>query len=149
MPRRNSLSLCTHTRMHSHKHTLQDSLPVLPALCPPHSAFGRVPVMMRYDGDLLSVSPAALGAPLHLVLVDLRAGKDTVAILAGLQVRAAGGRLWYQSDGAGARGRNSCCNRRRRRELGKEVEGCCPGREAGAGGPAEGVQQFGCGGRAC
>lgn len=42
---------------------------------------------MVYDGDLLSVKPAALGgAGLHLVLVDLRAAKDTVAILQGLQV---------------------------------------------------------------
>lgn len=53
-------------------------------------AFGATPVLMTYDGDVLSVAPARLGAPLHLVLVDLRAGKDTVQILAGLQVRAGG-----------------------------------------------------------
>lgn len=53
-------------------------------------AFGSTPVLMTYDGDVLSVAPARLGAPLHLVLVDLRAGKDTVAILAALQVGGAG-----------------------------------------------------------
>jgi hypothetical protein len=40
---------------------------------------------MEYDGDVLRVSRAPLAATLHLVLVDLRASKDTVAILAGLQ----------------------------------------------------------------
>lgn len=43
---------------------------------------------MTYDGDLLHVAPALLGGPLHLVLVDLRAGKDTVEILRALQVGA-------------------------------------------------------------
>lgn len=43
-------------------------------------------VLMTYDSDLLHVEPAVLGAPLHLVLVDLRAAKDTVVILEGLQV---------------------------------------------------------------
>lgn len=74
---------------------LHDSLPLIhampPPCCPaPHSAFGCTPVLLRYDGDLLSVAPAELGAPLHLVLVDLRAAKDTVAILAALQVRGVG-----------------------------------------------------------
>jgi hypothetical protein len=46
----------------------------------------QVPVCMSYDGDALHVRRASLAAPLHLVLVDLRAAKDTVAILRGLQV---------------------------------------------------------------
>lgn len=45
-------------------------------------------MLMTYDGDLLHVAPARLGGPLHLVLVDLRAGKDTVEILRALQVGA-------------------------------------------------------------
>lgn len=48
-------------------------------------AFGCTPVLMTYDGDVLSVAGAAVAAPLHLVLVDLAASKDTVAILEGLQ----------------------------------------------------------------
>ncbi|GAB4820149.1 hypothetical protein N2152v2_007195 [Parachlorella kessleri] len=48
-------------------------------------AFGQVPVLMTYNGDLLGVRPACLGAPLHLVLVDLRASKNTVLILRSLQ----------------------------------------------------------------
>ena len=49
-------------------------------------AFGALPVLMAYDGDVLGVAGAPVAAPLHFVLVDLRAAKDTVAILAGLQV---------------------------------------------------------------
>ena len=48
-------------------------------------AFGTVPVLMRYDGDLLKVEPAQLGATFHMVLVDLKASKDTVQILSKLQ----------------------------------------------------------------
>ncbi len=48
-------------------------------------AFGSVPVVMEYSGDVLKVRPATLGATLHLVLVDLCASKDTVRILEGLQ----------------------------------------------------------------
>lgn len=48
-------------------------------------AFGSTPVLMTYDGDVLSVAGAAVAAPLHLVLVDLAASKDTVVILEGLQ----------------------------------------------------------------
>jgi galactokinase len=48
-------------------------------------AFGTVPVLMRYDGDLLKVEPARLGATFHMVLVDLKASKDTVEILSKLQ----------------------------------------------------------------
>lgn len=48
-------------------------------------AFGTVPVLMRYDGDLLKVEPATLGGTFYLVLVDLMASKDTVEILSKLQ----------------------------------------------------------------
>lgn len=48
-------------------------------------AFGSTPVLMTYDGDVLAVEAAAVGAPLHLVLVDLAAAKDTVIILEQLQ----------------------------------------------------------------
>ena len=48
-------------------------------------AFGTVPVVMRYDGDLLKVEPARLGGTFYLVLVDLMASKDTVEILSKLQ----------------------------------------------------------------
>ena len=48
-------------------------------------AFGAVPVTMTYSGDVLRVRPTQLAATLHLVLVDLRASKDTVAILGALQ----------------------------------------------------------------
>jgi hypothetical protein len=51
-------------------------------------AFGRTPVLMTYDGDVLGVQGAAVGAALHLVLVDLAASKDTVIILEQLQVCA-------------------------------------------------------------
>lgn len=49
-------------------------------------AFGSVPVLMTYDGDVLHVEGATVAAPLHLVLVDLAASKDTVIILEQLQV---------------------------------------------------------------
>lgn len=48
-------------------------------------AFGSTPVSITYDGDILHVERATLGAPLHFVLVDLRASKDTVVILHALQ----------------------------------------------------------------
>ena len=50
-------------------------------------AFGCRPVEMTYDGDVLHVAPIALAVPLHFVLVDLRAAKDTIIILSRLQVR--------------------------------------------------------------
>jgi hypothetical protein len=49
-------------------------------------AFGATPVLMTYDGDLLSVAGAPVAAPLLFVLVDLAASKDTVVILEQLQV---------------------------------------------------------------
>lgn len=48
-------------------------------------AFGQLPVLMKYDGDLLKVTPAKLGKELFIVLVDLNASKSTVEILKSLQ----------------------------------------------------------------
>lgn len=48
-------------------------------------AFGSVPVIMRYDGDILSAKPVELGGTFNIVLVDLKASKSTVEILKGLQ----------------------------------------------------------------
>ena len=47
-------------------------------------AFGQRPVLMTYDGDGLVVEELAVGRDLYLVLVDLRACKDTRRILASL-----------------------------------------------------------------
>jgi len=47
-------------------------------------AYGAL-VAMSYDADILRIAPASLAVPLHMVLVDLKAAKDTTAILQGLQ----------------------------------------------------------------
>lgn len=47
----------------------------------------QAPVLMTFDGDCLKLESVALRCALHLVLVDLAAGKDTVVILRELQVR--------------------------------------------------------------
>ena len=47
-------------------------------------AFGRRVTFLRFDGDDLHVEPLAPAAPLHLLIVDLRRGKDTRRILADL-----------------------------------------------------------------
>lgn len=47
-------------------------------------AFGRRTVRLDFDGDAFDVRPIAVGAPLHLLVVDLCAGKDTRRILADL-----------------------------------------------------------------
>ncbi len=47
-------------------------------------AFGSQPVAMGFDGEALEVEPLRVGADLHLVVVDLRAHKDTRRILADL-----------------------------------------------------------------
>ena len=47
-------------------------------------AYGSQPVLMRFDQDALEVEPVTVGTDLHLVLVDLRARKDTRKILADL-----------------------------------------------------------------
>ena len=83
-------------------------------------AFGCRPVEMTYDGDVLHVAPIALAAPLHFVLVDLRAAKDTVIILSRLQVQTLHGsphpvvlardtvRVLWRRQARGA-GQGSCC----------------------------------------
>eukprot|EP00890_Picochlorum_soloecismus_P002113 jgi/Picsp_1/2902/NSC_01127-R1_galactokinase len=48
-------------------------------------AYGTVPVVLTYDGDLLRIEKARLAQILYIVLVDLHASKDTVEILAALQ----------------------------------------------------------------
>ena len=47
-------------------------------------AFGRRATCLRFDGDGFEVEPLAPAAPLHLLIVDLRRGKDTRRILADL-----------------------------------------------------------------
>jgi hypothetical protein len=48
-------------------------------------AYGTVPVVMTYDGDLLKIEKARLAQTLYIALVDLHASKDTVEILSALQ----------------------------------------------------------------
>ena len=47
-------------------------------------AYGSRPVMMEFDGDSLEVTELACGADFHFIVVDLKARKDTVKILADL-----------------------------------------------------------------
>jgi UTP-glucose-1-phosphate uridylyltransferase/mevalonate kinase len=47
-------------------------------------AYGSRPVMMTFDGDRLDVDELKVGGELHLIIVDLKAGKDTRRILADL-----------------------------------------------------------------
>jgi galactokinase len=47
-------------------------------------AFGRRVTALHFDGDRFEVEPLAVGAELHLLVVDLRRGKDTRRILADL-----------------------------------------------------------------
>jgi galactokinase len=47
-------------------------------------AYGRRVTWLRFDDDDFTVEPLAPAAPLHLLIVDLRRGKDTRRILAGL-----------------------------------------------------------------
>jgi galactokinase len=47
-------------------------------------AYGRRATFLRFDGEALDVEVVTPGAPLHLLLVDLRRGKDTRRILADL-----------------------------------------------------------------
>ena len=44
-------------------------------------AFGNRPVLMEFDGDRLDTRELQVKAPLHFVLVDLQAKKDTLEIL--------------------------------------------------------------------
>ncbi|GAX77268.1 hypothetical protein CEUSTIGMA_g4714.t1 [Chlamydomonas eustigma] len=48
-------------------------------------AFGSVPVLMTFDADILHIEKVALKGSLYLVLVDLKASKDTTVILKSLQ----------------------------------------------------------------
>jgi galactokinase len=47
-------------------------------------AYGRRVTWLRFDDDDFTVEPLAPAAPLHLLIVDLRRGKGTRRILAGL-----------------------------------------------------------------
>jgi UTP-glucose-1-phosphate uridylyltransferase/mevalonate kinase len=47
-------------------------------------AFGEGIMHMKFDGDVLDVTPAQVGAPLHFVFADLNAQKDTIIILRDL-----------------------------------------------------------------
>jgi len=47
-------------------------------------AFGRRPVLMTFDADLVDVQPIRVGARLSMLIVDLAAGKNTQRILADL-----------------------------------------------------------------
>ena len=47
-------------------------------------AYGQTPVHIRFDGDLIDVTPLRVGAPLYWVFADLRGQKDTVRILRDL-----------------------------------------------------------------
>ena len=44
-------------------------------------AFGTRPVLMRFDGERLDCEELPLGAPLHILIVELNGFKDTVEIL--------------------------------------------------------------------
>jgi galactokinase len=47
-------------------------------------AYGRVTTSLTFDGHRFEVEPLAVGAPMHLLVVDLRGAKDTRRILADL-----------------------------------------------------------------
>jgi len=47
-------------------------------------AFGQRPILMTFDADLVDVQPLRTGRDLHLLIVDLKKGKDTQKILADL-----------------------------------------------------------------
>ncbi len=47
-------------------------------------AYGQRPVLMTFDGARLATREVSLGGPLHLLVVDLKAQKDTRTILARL-----------------------------------------------------------------
>jgi hypothetical protein len=48
-------------------------------------AYGPRPVLMRHDGEDLSVEELSVGAPLHYVVADLAAAKSTVRIIEALR----------------------------------------------------------------
>ena len=47
-------------------------------------AYGRVPVLMTFDGDLLRTTRVTPGGRFHLLVADLKGSKDTIKILADL-----------------------------------------------------------------
>lgn len=47
-------------------------------------AYGDRPILMTFDGDWLDVTEVPVGAPLHFVIVDLQAQKNTMEILTRL-----------------------------------------------------------------
>jgi hypothetical protein len=47
-------------------------------------AYGRTTTFLTFDGARFDVEPIAVGAPIHVLVVDLRRGKDTRRILADL-----------------------------------------------------------------
>jgi galactokinase len=47
-------------------------------------AYGRTTTFLTFDGGRFDVEPIAVGAPIHLLVIDLRRGKDTRRILADL-----------------------------------------------------------------
>ena len=47
-------------------------------------AYGRTTSFLTFDGARFEIEPCAVGAPVHLLVVDLRRGKDTRRILAEL-----------------------------------------------------------------
>lgn len=48
-------------------------------------AYGRQPVLLRFDGDRFEIEPLQAAKPLHLLIVDLAHRKDTRRILADLR----------------------------------------------------------------
>jgi galactokinase len=60
-------------------------------ICLQACAYGAVPVLMTFDADVLHIDTVSLPegplGMLHLVLVDLKASKDTTSILKSLQVQ--------------------------------------------------------------
>jgi galactokinase len=47
-------------------------------------AFGRRPTYLRFDGERMEIEPLSAQGELHMLVVDLRRGKDTRRILAAL-----------------------------------------------------------------
>jgi galactokinase len=47
-------------------------------------AYGRVPVFLTFDGDTMDVEKLSPQKPIYMVIVDLKAGKDTRKILSDL-----------------------------------------------------------------
>jgi len=47
-------------------------------------AFGRRPTYLRFDGERMEIEPLSARSEIHLLVVDLRRGKDTRRILADL-----------------------------------------------------------------